>query len=121
MRGQAKYKAQKTVCAAGHKHDSKMEAARCDDLHALQQAGHLYDLEQQPEFRVEINGKLMCRYVADFAWKKAGARVIEDVKGVATPMFNLKKKLVEATHPGVVITVYPPRRRKARKAKGKEK
>lgn len=121
MTPQSKYKAQKTVCAAGHKHDSKAEAARCDDLHTLQAAGHLYDLEQQPVFRVEIGGKLMCRYVADFAWQVGGARVIEDVKGVATPIFNLKKKLVEATHPGVVITVYPPRKRKARKAKVKAK
>jgi hypothetical protein len=119
VRGQPKYKAQKTVCAAGHKHDSKAEAARCDDLHGLQAAGHLYGLEQQPVFRVEIGGKLMCRYVADFAWQVGGARVVEDVKGVVTPMFNLKKKLVEATHPGVVITVYPPRKRKARKAKAK--
>jgi hypothetical protein len=24
-------------------------------------------------------------------------------------MFNLKRKLVEAAHPGTVITIYPPR------------
>jgi len=111
-----KYSAKKTECAAGHLHDSKMEAARCDDLHIMLQRGDIAELEQQPVFRVEINGKLMCRYVADFAWKVAGCRVIEDVKGMVTPMFNLKKKLVEATHPGIVVTVYPPRKRKKRKA-----
>lgn len=115
----SKYSAVKTVCAAGHKHDSKMEASRCDDLCALEHAGKIARLEQQPEFRVEINGKLVCRYVADFAWVTGDCRVIEDVKGVATPMFNLKRKLVEATHPGTVITVWPPKKRKARKSKAK--
>lgn len=110
-----KYSAKKTVCGAGHMHDSKSEAARCNDLHILQARGDISDLEQQPVFRVEIGGKLMCRYVADFGWKVADCRVIEDVKGMVTPMFNLKKKLVEATHPGIVITIYPPRKRKTRK------
>lgn len=114
-----KYSAKRTVCAAGHTHDSKMEAARCDDLCALERAGQITRLEQQPEFRVEINGRLVCRYVADFAWFTADCRVIEDVKGVSTPVFNLKRKLVEATHPGVVITVFPPKKRKARKPRGK--
>jgi hypothetical protein len=113
----SKYSAIRTVCAAGHRHDSKMEAARCDDLTALEAAGHITRLEQQPEFRVEINGKLMCRYVADFAWFTSDCRVVEDVKGVVTPMFRLKQKLVEASHPGVVITVFPPIKRKKRKAR----
>jgi hypothetical protein len=112
-----KYSAIKTVCAAGHKHDSKMEAARCDQLTALEEAGEIDRLMQQPEFRVEINGRLVCRYVADFAWFTKDCRIIEDVKGMATPMFNLKRKLVEAAHPGTVITVWPPRKRKVRKSK----
>jgi hypothetical protein len=112
-----KYRAIKTLCAGGHTHDSKAEAARCDDLRALEDMGHIAELEHQPVFRVEINGKLICKYIADFAWWKGDARIVEDVKGMTTSVFNLKKKLVEATHPGVVITLYPPRKRKARKAK----
>lgn len=115
----SKYRAVKTPCLAGHIHASKAEAHRCDDLIALEDLGHIAELEHQPEFRVEINGKLICRYVADFAWWQGDARIVEDVKGMATPVFNLKKKLVEATHPGVVITVYPPKKRKARKPKVK--
>jgi hypothetical protein len=110
-----KYGAIRTVCGAGHKHDSKMEAKRCDQLTALEAAGEITRLEQQPEFRVEINGKLICRYVADFAWFTRECRIIEDVKGMATPMFNLKRKLVEASHPGTVITAWPPKVRKKRK------
>lgn len=117
MRASSKYKAVKTPCAGGHTHDSKAEAARCDDLRALEEAGHIAELEHQPEFRVEIGGTLMCKYRADFAWWVGDARIVEDVKGITTPVFNLKKKLVEATHPGVVITLYPPKKRKVRKAK----
>lgn len=117
MRPATKYRAIKTPCAGGHTHDSKAEAARCDDLRALEDMGHIAELEHQPEFRVEVGGKLMCKYRADFAWWKGDVRVVEDVKGVCTPVFNLKKKLVEATHPGVVITLYPPKVRKKRKAK----
>lgn len=115
MSRQSKFSAVKTVCGAGHKHDSKMEAARCDALTTMEAAGEIYELEQQPEFRVMIDGKLMCRYIADFSWRTGGVQITEDVKGVVTPMFNLKKKLVEATHPGVVIAIYPPRKRKVRK------
>lgn len=112
-----KYSAKKTVCGAGHTHDSKIEAKRCDQLVALQAEGKINHLEHQPEFRVVINDKLICRYVADFAWFVSDCRVVEDVKGVLTPVYRLKKKLVEAAHPGTVITEYPPRVRKARKKK----
>ena len=30
--------------------------------------------------------------------------VVEDVKGMKTPVYRLKKKIVEALYPGVVIT-----------------
>lgn len=112
-----KYNAKKTVCTAGHTHDSAMEARRCDDLNILEEQGGITHLTQQPEFRVEINGKLICRYVGDFQYRMAdsGLLISEDVKGVSTPVFNLKRKLVEASHPGTVITVYPPRKRKVRK------
>jgi hypothetical protein len=117
MPAATKYRAVKTVCAGGHNHDSKAEAARCDDLRALEDLGHIAELEHQPRFDVIVNGVKVCTYVADFAWWKGEARVVEDVKGIRTPTFNLKKKLVEATHPGVVITLFPPRVRKKRKTR----
>ena len=112
-----KYNAKKTRCGADHLHDSAIEARRCDDLRVLEDQGNITHLTQQPEFRVEINGKLVCRYVADFQYRMAdsGLLISEDVKGVSTPVFNLKRKLVEASHPGTVITVFPPRKRKTRK------
>lgn len=112
-----KYGAKKTRCAADHLHDSGIEARKCDDLHRQEEAGEITHLVQQPEFRVEINGKVICTYRADFGYRMAdsGLPIVLDVKGVSTPVFNLKKKLVEASHPGIVITVWPPRKRKVRK------
>lgn len=112
-----KFRAVKDECASGHLHDSKMEARRCADLTALEAVGRITHLEQQPEFRVEINGKLVCRYIADFQYRMAdsGLPIVEDVKGMQTPVFNLKRKLVEAAYPGLVVSVYPPKKRKARR------
>lgn len=112
-----KYAAKKTDCAHGHRHDSKIEASRCNDLHILQGAGKISHLEQQPEFRVVIGDKHVCTYRADFAYFVSTCRIVEDVKGMLTPVYRLKKKLVEAAHPGTVITEFPPRVRKARKKK----
>jgi hypothetical protein len=113
----SKFGAIRTECAAGHDHDSKLEAKRCDDLHALQATGNIRSLEMQPEFRVVIGDKHVCTYRADFAYFTANTRIVEDVKGVLTPVYRLKKKLVEAAHPGTVITEYPPRKRKVRKSR----
>lgn len=118
-----KYGAIKTHCAAGHLHDSKMEAGRCDDLHVLQAAGRIERLTQQPVFNCSVNGRKICDYKADFAYflvstvPGESCRVCEDVKGFRTPTFNLKKKLVEAIHAGVVITLWPPVKKKQRKKK----
>ncbi len=115
----SKYRAKKTRCAAGHMHDSMKEAAKCDDLCAQEERGEITHLVQQPAFTVEIDGVAVCTYKADFGYRMAdsGLPIVLDVKGMMTPLFRLKKKLVEATHPGVVITIWPPKIRKARKKK----
>jgi hypothetical protein len=112
-----KYGAKKTRCAADHLHDSKLEAGRCDQLSAMEGDGTITHLVQQPEFKCQIDGKLVCTYRADHGYRMAdsGLQIVEDTKGKTTPVFNLKKKLVEAIYPGTVITVWPPRIRKKRK------
>lgn len=98
-----KYHAIRTTCSTGHSHPSKAEAKRCDDLRLLERAGQIARLEQQPRFACKINGTLVCTYVADFAYFDKEKRVIEDVKGHSTPVYKLKKRLVEALFPGTVI------------------
>ena len=112
-----KYRAIKTDCLHGHTHDSKKEAARCNQLHDLELDGAITHLRQQPSFAINIGDSYICTYVADFEYRVQDCRIVEDVKGVLTPVFSINRKLVEATHPGVVVTLYPPRKRKARKKK----
>ena len=76
-------------------------------LKALERAGTIRDLKLQPRFKLHVNGQLICTYVADFEYEKElkdgeWISVVEDTKGVETPEFKLKKKLMKAVH-GVEI------------------
>ena len=98
-----KYHAIRTECGHCAKpHPSKTEAKRCVELHLLQSQGVIRLLEMQPKFLCQVNGVKICTYIADFAYF-TDVRVVEDVKGQLTPVYKLKKKLVEALHPGVKI------------------
>jgi len=92
-----KYRAVKTV-VGGIKFDSKKEAARYQVLRMLERTGHIQALKLQPRFDLIINGVKCGFYKADFEYIDNGNRVIEDVKGMKTPIYNLKKKLVKAIH-----------------------
>lgn len=93
----------------GIKFDSKKEAGRYEDLKLLIRAGEISDLEIQPRFPMVVNGRLVCTYVADFAYRtKDGKRVIEDVKSKATranPAYRIKNKLMRAIHKIDVVEV----------------
>ena len=55
-------------------------------------------LELQPKFPYfsEKTKKKLFTYIADFSYYDKELRLhIEDVKGVITPLFRLKKKLIE--------------------------
>lgn len=85
---------------------SKREAARYAELRLLEKAGEISDLELQPKFPIYVcrrqNGELhqVCVYIADFKYRagKNGLLTIEDAKGVRTPTYRLKKKMVEAQY-----------------------
>lgn len=102
-----KYRASPTV-VDGIGFASKAEAARYSTLKMLERANEIEDLELQPKFTVEVNGVHICDYFADFRYTdcREGLQVTEDVKGVKTPVYKLKKRLVEAVH-GVTITEVP--------------
>ena len=99
-----KYKAIK-VTYDGITFDSKLEGARYKVLKMLQEAGEISDLETQVPYRCDVNGKVICRYYADFRYKVNERVIVEDTKGVLTHVFNLKKKLVEALYPDVSIEI----------------
>lgn len=94
----SKYSAIKTI-ADGIEFASKKEAKRYLDLKVLLRAGQISDLELQPKFPLVVSGKKVCTYVADFAYTENRKRIVEDVKGVKTPVYRLKRKLLLALVP----------------------
>lgn len=98
-----KYK-NKPTNLLGLRFASKAEAQRYLELTLLQKAGAIGELECQPRFPLVVNGVKVCTYIADFRYRdvKTGQVVIEDVKGVRTRDFVIKKKLMAAVH-GIAV------------------
>ena len=121
-----KYRATKTT-VDGITFDSKKEAKRYTELKLLEKTGMITHLELQPTYQITVNGVKICKYKADFRYftvrqenreqytnskgewtvptmtgDKEG-QIVEDVKGFKTPIYRLKKKLVEACYPGTLI------------------
>ena len=95
----SKYHAQPTV-VNGIRFDSKREAERYLELKVLVQG----DVEVHPRFPLYVGDVLIATYEADFRYETPdGEVVVEDVKGVKTAVYRLKKKLVEVLY-GIKIT-----------------
>jgi len=78
---------------------SKREMQRYAELKELERQGVIRDLVRQPRFPLEVNGQEVCKYVADFCYVDSDDKtVVEDAKGVRTPIYKLKLKLLEAVH-----------------------
>lgn len=78
--------------------DSKMEAARYNDLKLLEKAGEIESLIVHPVFPIVVNDTVICRYIADFSYYEGEKKIVEDVKGFKTRDYILKKKLVKAIY-----------------------
>ena len=93
-----KYRA-KPVVVDNVRFASIREKNRYLELKLLFRAGEIFDLALQPEFEFVLDGKKMFSYFSDFSYTdKDGTKVIEDSKGFRTPLYRLKKKLIEAHH-----------------------
>lgn len=117
----SKYKNRKIV-VGGIKFDSKKEAKRYQELKTFERAGIIKNLQRQVKYVLipaqyepsgEIytkgkekgkpkKGKLLereCAYYADFVYStKGGELVIEDTKGMRTPDYIIKRKLMLYVH-----------------------
>lgn len=116
----SKYHAKKTV-VDGIVFDSLKEARRYGILKAQEQAGEIHGLKRQVEFILipeqrEENtigprggvrkGKLIERkvsYIADYVYMRNHELIVEDVKGMRTPEYIIKRKLMHHIH-GIKIT-----------------
>lgn len=107
MRKPHKFNAQPTE-VDGVRFASKKEAKRYRELKLLEKAGEISEIQLQPRFSLVVpvptgEYEYIGSYIADFTYEdKAGQQVVEDVKGVRTPVYRLKKKMVEAIY-GVEI------------------
>jgi hypothetical protein len=77
---------------------SKREAKRYAFLKLQEKSGVITHLELQPEFKVTINGHILCRYRADFRYFRDGERIVEDCKSSGTAKdaaYRLRKRAAE--------------------------
>lgn len=95
----SKYHARK-VEVDGITFHSKAEANRYLELKLLEKTGEIANLLLQPKYPLVVNRKRVGTYIGDFYYHdcKSGAEVLEDVKGVRTAVYQLKKKLVKALY-----------------------
>lgn len=80
--------------------DSKREYRRWLVLRLMLRAGEISKLERQVAFPLKItdcdgNPALLCTYRADFCYTERGQYIVEDAKGVKTPEYKLKRKLMK--------------------------
>lgn len=119
--GHHKYGATATV-TQGMRFPSKAEARRWDELVLLERAGEIRELEPHPAYPIIVHGpdgkpRIVAVYVADSRYRAGpeGILTIEDVKGgVLTPVYRLKKKLVEAIYDITITEIGGPTRRHPR-------
>jgi len=80
--------------------DSKAEASYYAALKLRERAGEVTDVELQRPYALTVNGVLVATYRADFVFWDISLRRrrVIDVKGIMTPVFRLKQKLMRACH-----------------------
>lgn len=86
----------------GIKFASLKERKRYRELKLLQKNGEILFFLRQVPFHLEAGVKYVCDFL--IFWTNSEV-TIEDVKGVKTDMYILKKKMVEATYPITITEV----------------
>lgn len=104
----SKYRNEKTE-VDGIVFDSRKEANRYRELKLLEKAGEISDLRLQVKFELvpaiyeygvciprAVCVQKAVTYIADFVYrdKMTGEEIVEDVKGMKTEVYKLKKKLL---------------------------
>jgi hypothetical protein len=88
----------------GIKFHSKAEAHRYTELKLMEKAGLIRNLKLQVPFPIVINEIKVCTYISDFTYDeevewvagKSWQQIVEDVKGMKTATYQLKKRLMKA-------------------------
>lgn len=99
------------VVVDGHVFDSKKEAYRYKELSLLEKSHIISNLKLQPKYllipsqrRADGKTERAITYIADFEYlNNKGEKVVEDVKGVKTTEYKIKRKLMLYLH-GITVT-----------------
>lgn len=91
----------------GHRYHSKREAQHAAHLDLLIRAGVVESWERQVRIPIRWpDGRLICTYVADFWVVFVDGHVeIQEVKGVSTPVWRLKHKLLTIARPDIASMI----------------
>lgn len=96
--------------ADGYRWDSIAEYARWCELRILETAGAISDLQVKypkyelvPAFKHGKKRYQGVSYIPDFTYTENGRLVVEDVKGVKTAVYQIKKKLLLSQHPEITF------------------
>lgn len=97
-----KFYSRKTPCLQGHMHASGLEAERCNELHLMQKAGLISNLEVQKPYLIlkaqkyqNMPNERSIVYNADFVYTENGLTIIEDTKGMKTKDYIIKRKFIK--------------------------
>lgn len=99
----SKYHAVPTI-VNGIRFASRREARRYGVLILAERVGQISDLRLHTQWPLQVNGVTVAYYVDDFSYYRDGAFVVEDAKGVQTPVFRLKRRMFRAEY-GFDITL----------------
>lgn len=109
----SKYMAKKIKDLEGNIFDSKAEYRRWVELKREESLGVITNLQRQVEYQLLPTQKLdtprkngervqrnepRVKYIADFVYERDGATIVEDVKGIKTDSYVLKRKLMKYIH-----------------------
>lgn len=110
IRRQHKYKAKPTgKCPhCGRKHPSLVEGARCAYWHQLKKLGEILHVDVHPTVTLPCGN-----YAADFAIWKDGEVFYEDVKGMETADWRIKRREFDRFHPAAPLRVTVGRQNKS--------
>jgi hypothetical protein len=85
----------------GIEFDSKREAQRYQQLKLMVRAGVICKLDRQVKYELVpaqyIDGKCVERavtYTSDFEYDENGKHIVDDVKGMRTDVYKIKRKLM---------------------------
>ena len=102
MRYGSKYGNRPTKTGDGVLHDSRKEAQRWAELQMLEKANLIKNLRRQVKYELipKQEGERSVTYIADFVYDdlESGKHIVEDCKGMRTPAYIIKRKLMLYVH-----------------------